>query len=52
MGRRMTEFPANPMLSKTILASELYKCSEEVLNIVPMLSVNSNIFYSPKDKKN
>ena len=51
MGRRMAEFPANPMLSKTILASELYKCSEEVLTIVSMLSVNSNIFYSPKDKK-
>ena len=51
MGRRMAEFPVNPMLSKTILASELYKCSEEVLTIVSMLSVNSNIFYSPKDKK-
>ena len=27
-----------------------YKCSEEVLTIVAMLSVNSAIFYRPKDK--
>jgi len=30
MGRRMAEFPLDPMLSKMILASEQYKCSEEV----------------------
>ena len=30
MGRRMAEFPLDPMLSKMILASEMYKCSEEV----------------------
>jgi pre-mRNA-splicing factor ATP-dependent RNA helicase DHX16 len=29
MGRRMAEFPLDPMLSKMILASETYKCSEE-----------------------
>uniref|UniRef100_H2YMB0 RNA helicase n=1 Tax=Ciona savignyi TaxID=51511 RepID=H2YMB0_CIOSA len=50
LGRRMAEFPADPMLSKTILASEKYKCSEEILTIVSMLSVNSSIFYRPKDK--
>ena len=40
LGRRMAEFPLDPMLSKTILASETYKCSAEILTIVSMLSVN------------
>jgi pre-mRNA-splicing factor ATP-dependent RNA helicase DHX16 len=30
LGRRMAEFPLDPMLSKMILASEKYECSEEV----------------------
>lgn len=30
LGRRMAEFPVDPMLSKAILASEKYKCTEEV----------------------
>ncbi|KAL6044079.1 putative pre-mRNA-splicing factor ATP-dependent RNA helicase dhx16 [Balamuthia mandrillaris] len=50
LGRRMAEFPLDPMLSKTILASEKYQCSEEILTVVSMLSVNSAIFYRPKDK--
>ncbi|XP_013406683.1 pre-mRNA-splicing factor ATP-dependent RNA helicase DHX16 [Lingula anatina] len=50
LGRRMAEFPVDPMLSKMILASEKYKCSEEILTITAMLSVNNAIFYRPKDK--
>ncbi|XP_035528661.1 pre-mRNA-splicing factor ATP-dependent RNA helicase DHX16 [Morone saxatilis] len=50
LGRRMAELPVDPMLSKMILASEQYKCSEEVLTIAAMLSVNNSIFYRPKDK--
>lgn len=50
LGRRMAEFPVDPMLSKMILASEKYKCSEEILTITAMLSVNNSIFYRPKDK--
>jgi len=50
LGRRMAEFPLDPMLSKTILASETYKCSAEILTIVSMLSVNNSIFFRPKDK--
>lgn len=30
MGRRMAEFPMDPALSKSILASEKYACTEEV----------------------
>lgn len=50
LGRRMAEFPVDPMMAKMILASEKYKCSEEILSISAMLSVNSSIFYRPKDK--
>jgi len=50
MGRRMAEFPLDPQLSKMILGSELYKCSEEIITICSMLSVNNAIFYRPKDK--
>jgi pre-mRNA-splicing factor ATP-dependent RNA helicase DHX16 len=50
LGRRMAEFPVDPMLSKMLIASEKYKCSEEVLTITAMLSVNNAIFYRPKDK--
>ena len=30
LGRRMAEFPVDPMLSKAIIASENYSCTEEV----------------------
>lgn len=50
LGRRMAELPVDPMMAKMILASEKYKCSEEILTIAAMLSVNGAIFYRPKDK--
>ncbi|XP_055921348.1 pre-mRNA-splicing factor ATP-dependent RNA helicase DHX16 [Eupeodes corollae] len=50
LGRRMAEFPLDPMMAKMLLASEKYKCSEEMVSIAAMLSVNSAIFYRPKDK--
>ncbi|CAA9997872.1 unnamed protein product [Nesidiocoris tenuis] len=50
LGRRMAEFPLDPMMGKMLLASEKYKCSEEIVSIAAMLSVNSAIFYRPKDK--
>jgi len=48
LGRRMAEFPVDPMMSKMLIASEKYKCSEEILTITAMLSVNNAIFYRPK----
>lgn len=51
MGRRMAEFPIDPMMSKAILASEKYNCSEQVVSICAMLSVQSSLLYRPKDKK-
>ncbi|QQP54426.1 Putative premRNAsplicing factor ATPdependent RNA helicase DHX16like, partial [Caligus rogercresseyi] len=50
LGRRMAEFPCDPMMSKMIIASEKYKCSNEILTIAAMLNNNSSIFYRPKDK--
>ncbi|KAL6514487.1 Pre-mRNA-splicing factor ATP-dependent RNA helicase DEAH1 [Orobanche gracilis] len=51
VGRRMAEFPLDPMLSKMIVASEKYKCSDEIIFIAAMLSVGNSIFYRPKDKQ-
>merc|ERR1712242_118591 len=33
-----------------ILASEQYKCSDQILTVAAMLSNNASIFYRPKDK--
>ena len=50
-GRRMAEFPLDPMLSKMIVVSDKYKCSDEIISIAAMLSVGGSIFYRPKDKQ-
>ncbi|KAF5752603.1 putative pre-mRNA-splicing factor ATP-dependent RNA helicase DHX16 isoform X1 [Tripterygium wilfordii] len=51
LGRRMAEFPLDPMLSKMIVASDKYKCSDEVISIAAMLSIGNSIFHRPKDKQ-
>ncbi|KAL1834084.1 hypothetical protein ACET3Z_003735 [Daucus carota] len=51
VGRKMAEFPLDPMLSKMIVASEKYRCSDEMISIAAMLSIGSSIFYRPKDKQ-
>nr|XP_042908031.1 ATP-dependent RNA helicase DHX8 isoform X3 [Parasteatoda tepidariorum] len=50
LGRRMAEFPMEPSLSKMLIMSVHLGCSEEILTIVSMLSVQ-NVFYRPKDKQ-
>jgi pre-mRNA-splicing factor ATP-dependent RNA helicase DHX38/PRP16 len=51
MGRRMTAFPMDPSLAKLLItSSELFRCSEEILTIVSMLSVPS-VFYRPKERQ-
>ncbi|XP_028392576.1 pre-mRNA-splicing factor ATP-dependent RNA helicase DHX16-like [Dendronephthya gigantea] len=50
LGRRMAEFPVDPMMSKALIASEKYSCTDQILTIAAMLSVNNAIFYRPKDK--
>ncbi|XP_078430024.1 pre-mRNA-splicing factor ATP-dependent RNA helicase DEAH1-like [Wolffia australiana] len=51
VGRRMVEFPVDPMLSKMIVASDKYKCTEEIISVAAMLSIGNSIFYRPKDKQ-
>lgn len=50
LGRRMAEFPVDPMLSKAVLASEQFKCVDQVLSIVSMISNGNAIFFRPKEK--
>ncbi|XP_019058186.1 PREDICTED: pre-mRNA-splicing factor ATP-dependent RNA helicase DEAH1-like [Tarenaya hassleriana] len=51
VGQRMVEFPVDPMLSKMIVASDKYKCSEEITSIAAMLSLGDSIFHRPKHKQ-
>jgi pre-mRNA-splicing factor ATP-dependent RNA helicase DHX16 len=50
LGRRMAEFPLDPMLSKAIIVSEKYSCVSEVLSTVAMLSLGATVFYRPKER--
>ncbi|EEC48810.1 predicted protein [Phaeodactylum tricornutum CCAP 1055/1] len=50
LGRRMAEFPLDPMLSKSVIVSEKYECTSEVLSTVAMLSLGASVFYRPKEK--
>eukprot|EP01128_Nolandella_sp_AFSM9_P011983 TRINITY_DN8863_c0_g1_i1.p1 TRINITY_DN8863_c0_g1~~TRINITY_DN8863_c0_g1_i1.p1 ORF type:complete len:585 (-),score=114.99 TRINITY_DN8863_c0_g1_i1:115-1731(-) len=50
IGRKMAEFPLDPPLAKMLLASVDLGCSDEVLTIVSMLSVEQ-VFYRPKEKQ-
>ena len=50
VGRRMAQFPLNPQLSKMLIASADMGCSEEILTIVAILSVQG-IWYRPRNKQ-
>ena len=50
LGRKMADFPMDPALAKALIASVDLGCSEEVLSIVAMLSVQT-VFYRPKEKQ-
>ena len=45
----MAEFPLDPNLSKMLLYLVDLGCSDEIITIVAMLSVQA-VFYRPKDK--
>ncbi|VVB02186.1 unnamed protein product [Arabis nemorensis] len=46
-GRRMAEFPLDPMLSKMIVVSDKYKCSDEIISIATEEWIISNSEASP-----
>ncbi|KAK2807479.1 DEAH-box ATP-dependent RNA helicase prp22 [Onygenales sp. PD_10] len=50
LGRKMADFPMEPALAKVLIASVDMGCSDEMLSIVAMLSVQS-VFYRPKEKQ-
>ncbi|KAK9239472.1 P-loop containing nucleoside triphosphate hydrolase protein [Lipomyces kononenkoae] len=50
LGSKMASYPMEPSLSKLLIMSEQYECSEEMLTIVSMLSV-PNVFYRPKERQ-
>lgn len=50
LGTNMAEFPTDPMISKMLLSSGEFGCSEEILSIAAMLQIQ-NIFLSPSKQK-
>ena len=50
LGQKISEFPMEPSLAKILIMSTEYKCSEEMLTIVSMLSVPT-VFYRPKERQ-
>ncbi|KAG5463626.1 MAG: hypothetical protein BJ554DRAFT_5913, partial [Olpidium bornovanus] len=50
MGRKMSQFPLDPALSKMLLFAEELKCTAEILTIVSLLSVPT-VFYRPKERQ-
>jgi len=50
LGRKMADFPMEPALAKVLIYSVDMSCSDEILSIVAMLSVQT-VFYRPKEKQ-
>ena len=50
LGRKMADFPMEPALAKVLIFSVDMGCSDELLSIVAMLSVQT-VFYRPKEKQ-
>ena len=50
LGRKMADFPMEPALAKVLIASVDMGCSDEILSIVAMISVQT-VFYRPKEKQ-
>ncbi|KAF2687908.1 P-loop containing nucleoside triphosphate hydrolase protein [Lentithecium fluviatile CBS 122367] len=51
IGRKLAEFPLNPLLAKCILEADRLGCVDEVLTIVAMLGESGALFLRPKDKR-
>lgn len=50
-GRKMAEFPMDPMFGKCLIASAEFGVTKEILSIMAMLSEASSLFFRPKDKR-
>lgn len=50
-GRKMAEFPIDPMFAKCLISSSTYGVTNEILTVISMLSESASLFYRPKDKR-
>ena len=50
IGKQMSAFPLDPAYSRMLIASVDLRCSEEMLSLISMLSVE-HLFYRPSSKK-
>lgn len=50
LGKRMAQFPIEPILARMLINSVLLECSAEMLTIVSMLSV-PNVFFTSEEEK-
>ncbi|KAK2525549.1 Dhx33 [Columba livia] len=50
LGKKMAAFPLEPKFSKTILMSSKFHCTEEILTMVSLLSVDS-VFHNPPARR-
>ncbi|XP_010895327.2 ATP-dependent RNA helicase DHX33 [Esox lucius] len=50
LGKKMASFPLEPRYAKTILLSPDFQCSEEVLTVVSLLSVDT-VLYNPPARR-
>lgn len=50
LGKKMASFPLEPRYAKTILLSPNFSCSEEILSIVSLLSVDT-VLYNPPARR-
>uniref|UniRef100_H0WIZ4 ATP-dependent RNA helicase DHX33 n=1 Tax=Otolemur garnettii TaxID=30611 RepID=H0WIZ4_OTOGA len=50
IGRKMAAFPLEPKFAKTILLSPKFHCTEEILTIVSLLSVDS-VLHNPPSRR-
>jgi pre-mRNA-splicing factor ATP-dependent RNA helicase DHX15/PRP43 len=46
----MAEFPLDPQLAKMLIAAPKFRCPNELLSIVAMLSI-PNVFLRPNDQR-
>ncbi|RCK58162.1 Pre-mRNA-splicing factor ATP-dependent RNA helicase-like protein cdc28 [Candida viswanathii] len=51
VGKKMSEFPLDPIFTKCILTSEKFGNTRDIVSMIAMLNESSNLFYRPKDKQ-
>ncbi|KAJ3027678.1 putative ATP-dependent RNA helicase dhr2, partial [Rhizophlyctis rosea] len=50
LGKQMALFPLDPPYSKVLISSKKYKCTQEAIGVISMLSVDP-IFFAPAERR-